>query len=316
MNLRKKIVPPAVLFLMIFLMLYLLQFFHFENDEELAVYFLDVGQGDAILIDAPNGEQLLIDAGRDEKVLNELTKVMNFSDKKIDALVISHADLDHIGGFFEVIDIYEVEKIIRSHAPIESEYEERLLQMAKQYGIEIITIKRGDSVVIDFENQIYFDVLWPHESLQEHFDRNENSLVFRLVFDESEFLFTGDSTMVTENKLIEYYDEQLASDVLKVGHHGSRTSTSKNFLEHVNPEFAIISSGKNSYGHPHQEVLDHLSSFGIETFNTKDRATIVARSNGKEISISSLDDSHLFNQPSVFQSFVSSLFINSFNSFR
>jgi competence protein ComEC len=161
----------------------------------------------------------------------------------------------------------------------------------------------GDKVVLD--GGIYIDVYWP--SLQEIQDENQNSLVFELIHGENEFLFTGDATIETELKLLQLFGEKLDSDVLKVGHHGSKTSTSQLFLETVSPDFSILSYGENSYGHPHEEVLDKLQDWGGEIFHTKNRGTIVARSDGSDI---------LFQDPSLFQSFVGSVLIDSFNAFR
>jgi competence protein ComEC len=284
-----KTKPAVLLLVLIFLVSFLFKQIDFETEEVLEVYFLDVGQGDAIFVNASNGEQILIDAGRGDKVLDELGKVMNFADKKIDTLIISHGDLDHIGGLFEIIDIYDVEKILRSNVKIESQFEERLLRTADQYGIEIVEIKSGDTIIIDPKRQIYFDVLHPPTNPKEDFDRNENSLVLRLVFGQSEFLLTGDATKETENTLLNYYGESINSDVLKVGHHGSKSSTSQTFLDNVSPNFAVISYGENSYGHPHEEVIENLKEDGIEIFETKKSGTIGFETDGEQLLVEILD---------------------------
>lgn len=282
-------------------------FVGFENSEDLFVYYFDVGQGDSAFIDLPNGNQVLIDAGRGEKVIEELEKVLPIWDKNINVLILSHGDLDHIGGFFDVLDNYQVDQIIRAQTFIDSKYEKELLEKAKNLGIEIKELGLGDQIVLDKDKNIYFEIYSPTK--ENLLDENQTSLVMELVYEENEFLFTGDATIETELKLIQNFPEKINSDVLKVGHHGSKTSTSQLFLEKVSPDFSILSYGKNSYGHPNDQVLEKLENSGGEIFKTKDQGSIVARSNGETLEVE-----YLFNQPSFFQSFVSSILVDSFYS--
>lgn len=285
-------------------------FANFKNEEELLVYYFDVGQGDSAFIDLPNGNQVLIDAGKGEKVLKELEKVLPIWDKHINILILSHGDLDHIGGFFDVLESYEVDYIIRAQTFIDSKYEIELLEKAKKLGIEIKELGLGDKIILDQYRNIYFEIYSPTK--ENLLDENDTSLVIELVYGENEFLFTGDATIETELKLIQNFPEKINSDVLKVGHHGSKTSTSQLFLEKVSPDFSILSYGENSYGHPNSEVLSKLENSGGQIFKTKERATIVARLDGINLEVNYLDD--LFDQTSFFQSLVSSIFINSFYS--
>lgn len=306
-----KIKTTAFLLFLILLISFFVDQTNFERSELLRVSFLDVGQGDATLIETPNGEQVLVDGGRGDIVLNRLTKVMKFYDKKIDTLIISHADLDHIGGFFDVIKTYKVEKVLRSNVSIESKYEEELLETARQYEIEINEIKRGDLLILDSKNNVYIEVLSPGEIDEVKFDRNKNSLVLRLVYGDLEFLLTGDATIFTEKELNNVYGNKIFANVLKVGHHGSKTSTSNVFLEKINPDFAVISYGENSYGHPHKDVVDSLKKLDVEIFETKKDGTIIFETDGKNIEIENLLD-----KSSIFQGLVSSFFVDGFDSFR
>lgn len=284
---KQKIFSALFLILLLFIMSL---FFEFKEQESLFVYYLNVGQGDSILIKSPNGKKILIDGGRDNKVVKELEKILPFYDKQIDILILSHDDLDHIGGFFDVIKKYNVKKILRSNAQITSEYEKELLSQTQKSNIEIKNISWGDKIIIDSKNEIYLDVLWPN-NMENLTNENTNSLVLELIHGENEFLFTGDATIETELFIIKEFGDKIDSDVLKVGHHGSKTSTSQIFLDKVTPEYSIISYGENSYGHPHQEVLDRLEKSEGEIFQTNGRATIVARSNGENLEVNYLNES-------------------------
>jgi competence protein ComEC len=289
------------------LLLFELSKVDFQDEKDLKVYFLDVGQGDAALVVAPNNFKILIDAGRGEKVVSELEKIIPFWDKRIDLLVVSHGDLDHIGGFFDVVDRYEVGEIVRSNIEIDSDFEDELLSKVEGLQIPISKIKKEDVLIVDQKEGVYFETYWPSGETQTT-NRNENSLVMELIHGDNEFLFTGDVGLQTEIELIKDFEKEIDTDVLKVGHHGSKNSTSQLFLDKTTPDISILSYGENSYGHPHQEVLDKLNNSGGEVYKTKERGTIVLRSDGEKI--------ELFDQPSFFESFVSPIFINSFYSSR
>lgn len=286
-KIKNKIISLAtsLVLLLVFVLIHNLTYSN-TTDGDLEVYYLDVGQGDSTFIDLPNGIQVLIDAGRNEKVLSELDKVMPFYDRKIDVLILSHGDLDHIGGFFEILDRYEVGEIIRSQTIVDSEYEKKLLDKARGRGVRIEELGVRDQIILDQNSNIYMQVLFPPKG---SVDSNENSLVLELIHGENDFLFMGDATVETEFQLIKEFGKELDSDVLKVGHHGSNTSTSQNFLDIVSPEYSILSYGENSYGHPNQEVVDRLTKSGSKISKTKERATIVARSNGQTLEVGYLE---------------------------
>lgn len=229
----------------------------------LEVTFFDVGQGDAALIETPERTQILIDGGPSgEKVLEKLGKEMPFWDRTIDLIILTHPERDHLAGLLEVLKSYKVENILWTGVIRDTAEFKEWQKLIKEEGAKIF-IAKADLLVVG----IGIDVLYPLESLEGKVlrDSNDSSIVVRLVFGKTSFLFTGDATKSVEKELVlDSVKHKLDSDVLKVGHHGSKTSTSKEFIEAVSPEIAVISVGRNnSYGHPRQEVLDNLSGAKI-----------------------------------------------------
>jgi len=251
----------------------------------LKVVFLDVGQGDAIYIEAPNGRQVLIDGGPDAKLLASLAKVMPFADRSIDMLIATHNDMDHIGGFPLLLDNYKITSIIENGAISNTKTSSILEEKIEKKKINKIIASRGMRIVLDDKKNIYFDILFPDRGVSK-MDSNDGSIVGKLVYGENSFMFTGDATIYTEN-LIEWNEKEdtLKADVLKLGHHGSNTSSSILWLEKVHPEVAIVSAGKaNKYGHPNQEVLDRLKSLKIPFLNTAQMGNIIFKSDGVKFS--------------------------------
>ena len=255
-----------------------------KNSDYLKVVFLDVGQGDAIYIEAPNGKQMLIDGGPDAKLLSSLSKVMPFADRSIDIVLVTHPDQDHIGGLPVLLDNYKVANIIENGSKGDSKTYSSLEGKVQKKKINKIIAKRGMHIIIDQKKNIYFDILFPDRDIA-NFDSNDASIVGKLVYGNNSFMMTGDATTYTEN-LIEWNesDSKLKSDVLKLGHHGSHTSSSILWLEKVNPEVAIISVDKNNkYGHPHKDILDRLKSLQIPYLNTSNIGNIVFKSDGVKL---------------------------------
>ncbi|MDO8555450.1 MAG: ComEC/Rec2 family competence protein [bacterium] len=255
-----------------------------ENRSGLMVAFLDVGQGDAIFIQAPNGNQILVDAGPpNKKVLKELSKVMPFYDRSIDVVIESHPDADHIGGVPEVLRRYDVflvmEPGVNSDSAVYSEAE----KLIKEKNVKKVLARKG--MKIDLGENIFLLVLFPDRDAS-GLDTNYASVILKLVYGETSFLLTGDSPKEIESYLTEIYKEGLASEVLKAGHHGSDTSTSELFLGYTAPQYAVISVGKdNKYGHPRKEVLDRLEKFGVNILRTDEQGTIIFTSDGREVSV-------------------------------
>jgi competence protein ComEC len=250
------------------------------REKLLTVAFLDVGQGDSIFIEAPNGNQMLIDGGANAQVLRELRKVMPFYDRSIDIVIATHPDQDHIGGLVEVVGRYDVKYFLDPGVESETAVYAGLMDNIEENQIERIIARRD--TIIDLGDGVTLKVLFPDRDVS-GVETNDASIITRLVYGESEVMMTGDAPKKIEEYVVSLDGEDLESDVLKVGHHGSKTSTSELFLGFVDPQYAIISAGENNrYGHPHQEVLDILETFDVPILNTSG-GTIVFQSDGTDI---------------------------------
>lgn len=232
--------------------------FSFANGEFLEVYFFDVGQGDGIFIETPNKKQVLIDGGPDKTILEKLNETMPFYDKTIDLIVLTHPDADHITGLISVLEHYDVEFILFSGIENETSVYREWQELIEGKNISLVLAQSGQKVILD--QDIFLEIIWPEQSLIKSFSEpvNNSSIVSRLVYEDIEFLFTGDIENKVENKLISQ-NLNLESDILKVPHHGSKTSSSHNFIKMINPQLSVISVGEgNRYKHPNDEVLDRL----------------------------------------------------------
>lgn len=248
---------------------------HAASGEEFVVTFLNVGQGDAILIETPDGLDVLIDGGPDSSVLSELAGTLGAFDRTIDMLIATHPDADHVGGLADVLARYEVNTILMTENKGESNAAETYLAHVKAEEANIIYARTGQKFRLG--EKATLAVLFPLED-PSGMESNASSIVLKLSYGESDFLLTGDAPKETEAYLVETYGAALESEVLKAGHHGSRTSTSESFVEAVAPDHAVISAGAdNSYGHPHEEVLATLEKYGVETASTANgRVTFVS----------------------------------------
>lgn len=276
-----------------------------KSRDLLKVHFLNIGQGDAIYIVAPNKNSMLIDSGpQNEKVISEIQKFKSMFDRRLDVLLATHADADHIGSMKRVIEKFEYQIFAYSGLSSATKLFEDLMSVVNK-NEKNITLTAGMSIVLDEEKDIRFDVLFPDFDYQidayqdcEKKEKNKvemkdsknskngrnskkdkqrknvclkylstetnlNSVVGKLSYGSTSFMLTGDAPSEVEKFIIKRYSRKansLKSDVLKLGHHGSKTSTSPEFLEAVSPNFAIVSSGKdNRYGHPHKRVLDTIT---------------------------------------------------------
>lgn len=248
----------------------------------LRVSFLDVGQGDAIFIESPEGVQLLIDGGRDRSLVRALPRVMSPLDRSIDMVVATHPDADHIGGLPEAFSRYRISYYLSSGVEHETSQVERLdAAVRKEKGMTSFTARSG--MRIHLGESTYADVLYPDQDVSEA-ESNAGSIVMRLVHGETSFMLTGDAPDTVENYLVSVDKGSLDSDVLKAGHHGSRSSTSEEWLAAVSPSTVVISAGKdNSYGHPHIEVLNRVRTAGADLVSTIEEGTIVFESDGETI---------------------------------
>ncbi|OGG48009.1 hypothetical protein A3D66_03015 [Candidatus Kaiserbacteria bacterium RIFCSPHIGHO2_02_FULL_50_9] len=254
-----------------------------EKPQGLTVVFFDIGQGDSIFIESPAGNQVLIDGGPNAKVLQELGKVMPLYDRTIDMLILTNPDQDHFAGFLDVLKQYEIATVMEPGTVGKSQMYPEFEKEVTAEGATRVLARRGQ--VVDLGGEAYLKILFPDLDVSTE-TPNNGSIVMRLVYGETEVLLTGDATQKVENHLLAIDPTELKSDVLKVGHHGSRTSTGAGFIAAVAPEYAVISLGKdNRYGHPHQETLDTLSKFGVRIFRTGEEGTIIMRSDGVQTEI-------------------------------
>ncbi|MDD3662892.1 MAG: MBL fold metallo-hydrolase [Candidatus Pacebacteria bacterium] len=283
MNFSKKYLPY---FLIIILFLSTIFVWHFvvygkNQTDYLTVAFLDVGQGDAIFIEAPNGKQMLVDGGPDGKVLQQLGEIMPFGDRSIDVVVATHPDLDHIGGLSFVLDNYNISYLVDNGIIGETEAYRELQNEISKNKINKVVAKEGMRIFLDQSENIYFDILYPDRDVST-FESNDSSIVGRLVYKDKSFMLTGDASVYTEN-IIKWNEskEDLNSQILKLGHHGAKTSSSILWLEDVSPEIAIVSAGRNNrYNHPSQEVLERLDSLNIPYLETSKEGNIIFKTDG------------------------------------
>jgi competence protein ComEC len=265
-----------------------------DRQGELMVAFLNIGQGDAIFIESPSGNQMLIDGGQGRSILRELSKVMPFYDRSIDAVLATHPDQDHIGGLPEVFQKYEVGLFMEPGVSADTSAYEELKGKIEILKIERLEARRG--MVVDLGGGAFLEILFPDRD-PSGMETNSASIVTQLTYGEHEFLLTGDSPTSIENYLVSLNQGQtfgteaaqglsLASDVLKAGHHGSKTSTGGSFLAAVNPQYVIISAGKdNRYGHPSPEVLETITKFGAQILRTDQDGRIIFKSDGVDLRI-------------------------------
>ena len=250
---------------------------------DLRVYFIDVGQGDSCLIVTPKNKKILIDGGgSDNYDVGKNTLLPYLLDRgitKIDYIIVSHFDSDHCDGLNAVVENIEVKNIIISKQCEISEEYVKLIRLANKKKVNIIICKTNDNIKIDKYTNI--EILYASESAK---DLNNGSIVCKLNYKDFSMLFTGDIEEVTENEIIEKYEEsnKLQTDVLKVAHHGSKTSTTPNFLELVKPKIALIGVGKNNtFGHPNEAVIKRLQDIGAKIYRTDQMGEIILRVNGR-----------------------------------
>lgn len=282
---RRKSYYKKYALLILTALLLLINIFLFREDwqnshRELVFAMLDVGQGDALFIESPTGTQIMFDEGPTRKILGSLARVMPFYDRTIDAVIITNPDADHIGGFLDVLKNYKVDRVFESGALTDSKIYQNLKEEIRKQNIPNILAKRG--MRLDIGGGAVIDILFPDRDVSS-WATNEGSVVARLSYGDTSIMLAGDSTAKTEKIILsENSSAHLRSTILKVGHHGSRTSSSVPFVQAVAPVYALISDGKdNKYGHPHQDTLDTLSSFGAKIFRTDLLGSIIMKSDGE-----------------------------------
>ena len=248
------------------------------NGDMLVAHFIDVGQGDANFIELPNGETMLIDAGIQSSGDDIIEYIENLGYTDIDYVVSTHPHADHIGGMALVIEAFNVENIYMPKAVSTSKTYENLLETIQNRGLSIKTGRAG----VEILNTDDLNIILLAPTKESYTNLNNYSIVLKITYGDVSFLYTGDA----EEESLEEITGDLKADVLKVGHHGSNTSTTKSFLEQVKPEYAIISVGaKNSYGHPNSSTLELLEEYTNNIYRTDINGTVIIRSDGVNIEV-------------------------------
>jgi competence protein ComEC len=248
-----------------------------QPDGKLHVSFLDVGQGDAILLRMPNGQDILIDGGPDPHKINlELSESLPFWDRTIDLVVCTQPQADHVTGLVEVLQRYHVEQVLDPRVPYDSAIYQEWIRLIETKGIGHSVARAGQQ--IDLDNGVEMEILNPPENLWEgtSHDVDNNGVVLRLSWNNVSFLFTADIRAEAELELI-MQRANLKATILKVAHHGSDTSTTQHFLAAVDPEVAVICVGAdNSFGHPGSEALERLTdSLGEDNIYRTDQDSTI-----------------------------------------
>ena len=237
-----------------------------SQSEFLAVHFLDVGQGDSILIQTPDGFEVLIDGGATSQVIRELAEEQSLFDRQIDVVIATHPDTDHVGGLVDVLERYEVDLILQTEADSDSPAAVAFTRAVENEKATVQFAQTGQVIQIGASTTI--EVLSP-ASATDNWRANAESVIVRVVYGDTAFMLTGDAPDSIEDYLVGVYGEKLKSNVLKLGHHGSQTSTSGLFLDIVQPQYAVVSASlDNRYGHPDQSVMQRVFARNIQTFHT------------------------------------------------
>ena len=249
--------------------------------ECLKISILDVGQGDSILIESPAGHQALIDGGVDSAVLRRLGEELSFFDRTLDLVVSTHPDADHVGGLVSVLKRYQVASILQTENGKDTPVVKAYTAAANAEGVTITEADAGQ--VITLGDSVKLRVLSPTGD-ESNWESNAASIVIHVEYGSTSVMLTGDAPQEIENYLVATYPQYLKSDILKLGHHGSKTSSSEEFITAVAPTYAVVSAAVgNRYGHPHQEVMQRVFTHNIQTSHTGTDGTVTFYSDGKTV---------------------------------
>ncbi len=249
------------------------------SGNRLRVIFLDVGQGASQLLISPSGRTMLIDAGNNNMEQQMLDYLEHYDVDRIDIIVGTHPDADHIGGLDAVIDHHDTGAIYMPKIQSNTKTFESLLKSIRNKGLKVKSAQNG--LRLDWDDEVKVEMLAPVEAGG---DSNNMSAVLKVTYDRTSFLLTGDAERESEKAMMGS-GKDLRADVLLVGHHGSKSSTSLSFLQQVSPRYAVIQVGENSYGHPKQEILNRLNKYGTKVYRNDLHGTIEIASNGQSYEI-------------------------------
>jgi comEC/rec2 family protein len=278
-SLKQKIIIILLLTSVIYTLYQKLQDIY-NPSTTLQVHFIDVGQGDSTLIITPDKKTVLIDAGDEQHSSRTTGYIKSQGIDKLDLVIATHPDADHIGGMDKVIKNFDIGMFSMPLVSKDTKQYKEIKQELKNKKLKNKPLYTGDGLSVG--KDVKLQILSPQKN-KTYSDTNEYSIVARLSYKEVSFLFMADATMENEIAIINDFDD-ISSDVLKLGHHGSSTSTSDYFLGKVNPSIGVISCGKNNkYGHPHKEVMNLLEKYNIMIFRTDEQGSIVLKSDGYKI---------------------------------
>lgn len=250
------------------------------NNDLLKVHYLDVGQGDSIFIELPNNETMLIDAAESYQSENIINYLKNLNYQKIDYVIGTHPHTDHIGGLKDIINTFEIGKIYMPKVVSTTKTYESLLMAIKDKNLKINTAKAGTSIIDT--DALKINILAPNNST--YTELNNYSVVTKITYGTTKFLFMGDAEKLSENEI----KEDVTADVIKIGHHGSNTSSSIDFIKKVNAKYGIISVGlNNKYNLPKEETITNWENSRTKIYSTSTNGTITAISDGTNIKIES-----------------------------
>lgn len=250
------------------------------NNDLLKVHYLDVGQGDSIFVELPNNETMLIDAAESYQSENIINYLKNLNYQKIDYVIGTHPHTDHIGGLKDIINTFEIGKIFMPKVVSTTKTYESLLMAIKDKNLKINTAKAGTSIIDT--DALKINILAPNNSI--YTELNNYSVVTKITYGTTKFLFMGDAEKLSENEI----KENVTADVIKIGHHGSNTSSSIDFIKKVNAKYGIISVGlNNKYNLPKEETITNWENSGTKIYLTSTNGTIRASSDGTNIKIES-----------------------------
>lgn len=290
MNMSVKILGVALLVLAVITIVVWSVVLREDRAGVLTISFLDIGQGDAIFIDAPSGRQVLIDGGpADGGILRRLATVIPWYDRTLDVVIPTHPDADHIAGLIPIFERYRVGHVLHSDVAGDTATARELAAKMRGEGAVDIVAQRGQIVDLGPSSSAeqalhaYLEVLSPDRSVA-NVATNDGCVVTRLVYGSTAFMLGCDAPQSVEKYLVALDGKALTSDVLKAGHHGSRTSSAPLFVGYVDPQWVVYSRGcDNTFGFPHKETVDTMARFGIPAADTCIEGTVTFKSDGKTV---------------------------------
>ena len=255
-----------------------------------AVHYIDVGQGDAALVIC-DGKTMLIDGGRPRASSIIYTYLKNLNIDRLDYIVASHADDDHIGGLSAPLAKMKVDAVLAPHTEADTRSWQSLAAKTAEQGLSVTHPKAGEHLAFGSSDIAFYGPITEDDS-----DRNNGSIVMKITYGETSFLFTGDAEREEEQQILNAGFD-LSATVLKVGHHGSKNSTTYPFLRAIMPKYAIISVGENSYGHPTEDTLSRLRDAGAKIYRTDMQGDIIAASDGKTVTVTTKKNGDIATNP-------------------